>query len=107
MCLTALLVANMHLIGKDIVWFHTVIWPCMLFSANVPLPRTVFCHGFINGPDGKKMSKSLGNVVDPWSMLDKYAVDSFRFFLLREGSFGSDINFVEVRQIYIYIHIYK
>lgn len=97
MCLTALLVANMHLIGKDIVWFHTVIWPCMLFSANVPLPRTVFCHGFINGPDGKKMGKSLGNVVDPWSMLDKYPVDSFRFFLLREGSFGSDINFVEVR----------
>jgi len=87
--------ANMHLIGKDIVWFHTVIWPCMLFSANVPLPRTVFCHGFINGPDGKKMSKSIGNVVDPWSMLDKYPVDSFRFFLLREGSFGSDINFVE------------
>lgn len=95
----------MHLIGKDIVWFHAVIWPCMLFSAHVPLPRTVYCHGFINGPDGKKMSKSIGNVVDPWSMLNKYPVDSFRFFLLRESSFGSDINFVEVGGTAIYRRI--
>lgn len=87
--------ANIHLIGKDIVWFHAVIWPCMLLSADIPLPRTIFCHGFINGPDGKKMSKSIGNVVDPMTTLDKYPIDTFRFFLIREGTLGSDINFTE------------
>ena len=53
------------MIGKDIIWFHCVIWPALLLATGVPLPRTVFAHGFVNGPDGQKMSKSLGNVVDP------------------------------------------
>ena len=67
-----------HVIGKDIIWFHTVIWPCMLKSAGIPLPRTVFAHGFVKGEDGLKMSKSLGNVVDPVQTLEKYSSDTFR-----------------------------
>lgn len=71
--------ANVHIIGKDILWFHTVIWPCLLMSAEIPLPQTVFAHGFVNDKEGKKMSKSLGNVVDPHDMLDKFPVDTFRW----------------------------
>jgi methionyl-tRNA synthetase len=71
--------ANVHVIGKDILWFHVVIWPCLLLSANVALPKTVFAHGFVNDKEGKKMSKSMGNVVDPHDMLDKYSVDTFRW----------------------------
>ena len=71
--------ANVHIIGKDILWFHTVIWPCLLMSAGVSLPKTVYSHGFVNDKDGKKMSKSMGNVVDPQDMLDKYPVDTFRW----------------------------
>jgi len=71
--------ANVHIIGKDILWFHTVIWPCLLMSAKVPLPKAVFAHGFVNDKEGKKMSKSLGNVVDPHDMLDKFDVDTFRW----------------------------
>ena len=71
--------ASVHIIGKDILWFHTVIWPCLLMSADLPLPKTVFAHGFVNYKQGKKMSKSLGNVVDPHEMLDKYPVDTFRW----------------------------
>jgi len=71
--------AAVHIIGKDILWFHTVIWPTLLFSANVPLPLTVYAHGFVNDKEGKKMSKSLGNVVDPHDMLDKYCSDTFRW----------------------------
>lgn len=85
--------ADLHLIGKDIVWFHAVIWPCMLFSAGLPLPRQIICHGFINASDGRKMSKTWGNVVDPVEVIKKYGSDAFRFFCLSEGSFGSDINF--------------
>jgi methionyl-tRNA synthetase len=57
--------AQVHLIGKDIVWFHSVIWPCMLKSAGLPLPRQVYCHGFVNAADGRKMSKSYNNTIDP------------------------------------------
>ena len=71
--------ADVHIIGKDILWFHTVIWPTILMSAGLPLPKTVFAHGFVNDKEGKKMSKSLGNVVDPHDMLDKYPVDIFRW----------------------------
>ena len=71
--------ANVHIIGKDILWFHTVIWPCLLMSANIPLPKTVFAHGFVNDANGEKMSKSLGNVVDPHDMLDKFHRDTFRW----------------------------
>jgi methionyl-tRNA synthetase len=71
--------ASVHIIGKDILWFHTVIWPCLLMSAKIPLAKTVYAHGFVNDKEGKKMSKSVGNVVDPHDMLDKYPVDTFRW----------------------------
>ncbi len=64
--------------GKDIIWFHCVIWPCMLWSAGVPLPQCVFGHGFVTAADGQKMSKSIGNVVDPNDVLAKCTPDSFR-----------------------------
>lgn len=85
--------ASVHVIGKDILWFHTVIWPCLLMSAKVPLPHAVFAHGFVNDKDGKKMSKSLGNVVDPHDMLDHFDVDTFRWYMCKEASFGGELNF--------------
>ena len=72
---------DVHIIGKDILWFHTVIWPCLLMSAGIPLPTSVFLHGFVNDKEGKKMSKSIGNVVDPHDVLDKNHVDSFRWYV--------------------------
>mmetsp|Transcript_13862 Transcript_13862/g.19854 ORF Transcript_13862/g.19854 Transcript_13862/m.19854 type:complete len:853 (+) Transcript_13862:182-2740(+) len=87
--------ANVHIIGKDILWFHTVIWPCILLSANLPLPKTVFAHGFVNDKEGKKMSKSLGNVVDPHDMLDQYTVDTFRWYLCKEAPYGGELSFSE------------
>ena len=81
--------ADLHLIGKDIVRFHTVYWPAFLMSAKLPLPRQVFGHGFLLAR-GEKMSKSLGNVVDPMDMAARYGVDPLRYFLLREISFGQD-----------------
>jgi methionyl-tRNA synthetase len=87
--------ADVHIIGKDIIWFHTVIWPCMLMSAGVPLPKTVFCHGFVNDKDGLKMSKSIGNVIDPHDMLDLYPVDSFRWYMCKEAPFGGELSFSE------------
>ena len=88
--------ADVHIIGKDILWFHTVIWPCILMSANLPLPKTVFAHGFVNDKDGKKMSKSVGNVVDPHDMLDLFDVDSFRWYLCKEAPYGGELSFSEV-----------
>lgn len=87
--------ANVHIIGKDILWFHTVIWPCLLMSAGVPLPQTVFAHGFVNDKEGKKMSKSMGNVVDPHDMLDKYSVDTFRWYICKEAPYGGELSFSE------------
>jgi len=87
--------ADVHIIGKDIIWFHTVIWPCILMSAKLPLPKTVFAHGFVNDKEGKKMSKSLGNVVDPHDMLDKFPVDSFRWYLCKEAPYGGELSFSE------------
>ncbi len=81
--------ANVHIIGKDIVRFHTVYWPAFLLSAKLPLPRQVFGHGFLLSR-GEKMSKSLGNVVDPMVLADSFGVDALRYFLLREVSFGQD-----------------
>jgi methionyl-tRNA synthetase len=81
--------ADVHLIGKDIVRFHAVYWPAFLMSANLPLPKQVFGHGFLLAR-GEKMSKSLGNVVDPMELADRYGVDQLRYFLLREISFGQD-----------------
>ncbi|KTT76778.1 methionine--tRNA ligase [Sphingomonas endophytica] len=81
--------ADLHLIGKDIVRFHAVYWPAFLMSAGVALPKTVFGHGFLLHR-GEKMSKSLGNVVDPIDLAGAFGVDGLRYFLLREVSFGQD-----------------
>jgi methionyl-tRNA synthetase len=87
--------ASLHLIGKDIVRFHAVYWPAFLMSAGLPLPKQVFGHGFVLARGGEKMSKSLGNVVDPIELADRYGVDALRYFLLREVSFGSDGSYSE------------
>jgi len=81
--------ADVHLIGKDIVRFHAVYWPAFLMSANLPLPKQVFGHGFLLAR-GEKMSKSLGNVVNPMELAERFGVDQLRYFLLREISFGQD-----------------
>lgn len=93
---------DVHIIGKDIVWFHAVIWSCMLFSADIPLPKTIFCHGFVNDKEGKKMSKSIGNVINPTDILDKYDSDVLRFYLAREGVFGYDFSFSEDAMIILH-----
>ena len=87
--------ANRHIIGKDIIWFHCVIWPCMLMSASIPLPENVFAHGFVCASDGKRMGKSLGNAVDPHDVLDKFPVDSVRYYCCASTTYGSDVNFSE------------
>jgi methionyl-tRNA synthetase len=81
--------ANLHLIGKDIVRFHAVYWPALLKSAGLPPPRAIFGHGFLLHR-GEKMSKSLGNVVDPLELAERFGVDQLRYFLMREVSFGQD-----------------
>ncbi len=81
--------ADLHVIGKDIVRFHAVYWPAFLMSAGLPLPKRVYGHGFLFNR-GEKMSKSLGNVVDPFGMAETYGVDAMRYFLLREVAFGND-----------------
>ncbi|GAA4643776.1 methionine--tRNA ligase [Pontixanthobacter gangjinensis] len=81
--------ADLHLIGKDIVRFHTVYWPAFLMSADLPLPKKVFGHGFLLNR-GEKESKSLGNVTDPIELAEKFGVDTLRYFLMREVAFGQD-----------------
>mmetsp|Transcript_92134 Transcript_92134/g.256694 ORF Transcript_92134/g.256694 Transcript_92134/m.256694 type:complete len:858 (-) Transcript_92134:126-2699(-) len=87
--------ADMHIVGKDISWFHAVIWPAMLMSAGLPLPKSIVVHGFIAGADGRKMSKSYGNAVDPHDMLDKIPCDTLRWYLCRESPYGDDVKFNE------------
>lgn len=84
--------ADVHVIGKDITRFHCVIWPAMLMSAGIELPRTVFGHGFVY-LKGEKMSKTLGNVVTPMDVVGRFGADSLRYYLLREGGFGRDADF--------------
>ena len=82
--------ADVHIIGKDIVRFHAVYWPAFLMSAKLPLPKCVFGHGFVLSKDGAKMGKSAGNAVDPFYLIETYGLDQFRYYLLREVSFGKD-----------------
>ena len=84
--------ADVHFVGKEIVRFHSIIWPAMLMSLNLPLPKKVYGHGWLNF-NGEKMSKSRGNVVDPYLLSERFGVDALRFFLLRTFPFGSDGNF--------------
>ncbi|MET0906531.1 MAG: methionine--tRNA ligase [Tardiphaga sp.] len=81
--------ADVHIIGKDIIRFHAVYWPAFLMSAGIPVPKRVYAHGFLFNR-GEKMSKSVGNVVDPFNLAEQYGVDQLRYFLLREVSFGQD-----------------
>ncbi|KRE54265.1 methionine--tRNA ligase [Paenibacillus sp. Soil522] len=84
--------ANVHLVGKEIVRFHTIYWPIMLMALDLPIPKKVFAHGWLLMRDGK-MSKSKGNVVDPVMLIDRYGLDALRYYLLREVPFGADGTF--------------
>lgn len=89
---------NVHIVGRDIMWFHCVIWPCMLMSAHIPLPKTIFGHGWVmavNNDDNTlvKMSKSLGNVVDPVGVLGRFPADTFRLYLVNEATYGENMGF--------------
>src|SRR3954452_5433675 len=82
--------ATYHVIGKDILKFHTVFWPAVLMGAELPLPEHVFVHGFLLGGDGRKMSKSLGNVLDPFEVIERFGVEALRFYLIRDVVVGAD-----------------
>ena len=84
--------ADLHVIGKDIVRFHAVYWPAFLMSAGIEVPQRIFSHGFLFNR-GEKMSKSVGNVIDPFTLADAYGVDQLRYFFLREVPFGQDGNY--------------
>ena len=93
--------ADLHIIGKDILRFHAVIWPAMLLSAGYKLPKKIFAHGFFT-IDGQKISKSLGNVIDPIAISDKYGTDALRYYLFKEIPFGNDgdFSFNHLEEIY-------
>ncbi|MBO5650911.1 MAG: methionine--tRNA ligase [Selenomonas sp.] len=84
--------SDLHLVGKEIVRFHTIIWPCILMALDLPLPKKVYGHGWLI-VDGDKMSKSKGNVIDPIGLIDEFGADAIRYFLLREINLGQDGNF--------------
>ena len=93
--------ADLHLIGKDIIKFHCVIWPALLEAAGLSWPRQIFAHGFFT-IDGEKISKTIGNVIDPLAVAQRYGIDALRYFLFREISFGEDGDFSEekLRRVY-------
>jgi methionyl-tRNA synthetase len=84
--------ADFHLVGKEILRFHAIIWPAMLMAAGLPLPRCVFAHGWLT-VEGEKMSKSKGNAISPYELIDEFGVDAYRYYFMREFSFGYDGNF--------------
>lgn len=84
---------SLQIIGKDIMWFHSVIFPTILMSFGVDLPKTILSHGFVLAADGKKMSKSLGNVIDPFEIINTYGSDAFRYHLIKETKVGCDMRF--------------
>jgi len=90
--------ANLHIIGKDILRFHAVYWPAFLMAADIPIPRRLFSHGWWT-KDGEKISKSLGNVIDPLELVEKYGVDQTRFYLMAEVNFGSDGDFSHEKMV--------
>ena len=95
--------ADIHIIGKDIVWFHAVIWTGMLLALKAELPKSIVCHGFINDAEGKKMSKSCGNVIDPTDILKDYDADTLRFYLFSHGGQIYDdlkFNMVQLTELY-------
>ena len=81
--------SSVHIIGKDILRFHAVYWPCMLMSAGLPLPKKVFGHGFLT-KDGEKMGKTTGNIIDPYELINEFGTDAVRYYFMREISFGKD-----------------
>jgi methionyl-tRNA synthetase len=85
---------RLHFVGKEIIRFHCLYWPAMLHAAGVPAPTRVFAHGWLT-KGGKKLSKTTGNTIDPDALIDRYGVDAFRYFFLREGSFGQDWDFTD------------
>ena len=87
--------ASCHVIGRDIIWFHCVIWPCILHALSKELPKTIYVHGMVLAEDGKKMSKALGNGIDPKEILRKYDLDTFRFYMLRNLSAHANGRFSE------------
>lgn len=91
--------ASLHVVGKDILRFHAVYWPAFLLAAGLPLPKRIFAHGWWT-KDGEKISKSLGNVIDPVDLINTYGVDPTRFFLMSEVTFGSDGDFSDEKMIY-------
>jgi methionyl-tRNA synthetase len=91
---------DLHLIGKDILRFHTVYWPAMLMSAGLPIPQRVFAHGYFT-KDGKKISKSEGNAIDPIDLVDRYGAEPLRYYFLKEIEFGQDGDFNETRFVEI------
>lgn len=88
-----------HVIGKDIIWFHGVIWPALLMAMGMELPRQIYVHNFITAEDGRKISKSLGNGVDIEGLMDKYSMNTIRYYLLRESSMENDLRFSEERMM--------
>ena len=90
--------ADVHIVGKEIVRFHSIIWPAMLMSLDLPLPKKVFGHGWLT-VGGQKIGKSMGNAIDPYALVARYGVDAVRFFLLREFTFGSDGDFTSASMI--------
>lgn len=98
-------IKRIHLIGKDIIWFHSVIYPAILSSIGCPLPDQILTHGFVLDSNGRKMSKSLGNIISPQELFDEFPIEAIRFYMLEETVFGSDILFSKTNLISTYNNV--